>query len=65
MLDKFEHVKKDTRFTRGGGVGDADDNLNSRAMSADVKRLEKLGTGRRRAWGGGGRRRRLSAYRGG
>ena len=61
MLDKFEHVKKGHEIdTRGGGVGDADDNLNSRAMSADVKRvLEKLGTEDAAAAlksGGGGRR---------
>ena len=61
MLDKFEHVKKGHEIdTRGGGVGDPDDSLNSRAMSADIKRvLEKLGTEDAAAAlksGGGGRR---------
>ena len=56
--------RRDTRSTREvAGVGDPDDSLNSRAMSADIKRvLEKLGTedaaaalevGRRRQKGGG------------
>ena len=61
MLDKFEHVKKGHEIdTRGGGVGGPDDSLNSRAMSADIKRvLEKLGTEDAAAAlksGGGGRR---------
>jgi peptidyl-prolyl cis-trans isomerase-like protein 2 len=60
MLDKFEHVKKGHEIDRGGGGNGADDNLNSRAMSADIKRvLEKLGTEDATAAlvsGGGGRR---------
>jgi peptidyl-prolyl cis-trans isomerase-like protein 2 len=60
MLDKFEHVKKGHEIDRGGGGNGTDDNLNSRAMSADIKRvLEKLGTEDATAAlvsGGGGRR---------